>query len=182
MPSSELVRECVESVYDGDFVFDVPSPEATLESVEECRGLCRENLCGNYGTSWTCPPYIDSPEICIGRLDSYDRAIVIPKTFDADYKVKEDVERCTDEMQRISRVVAHALQERGVDAFPLADGPCRYCEKCTCTEGRQCRDPSNRVGSVSAYGIMVTEYMESVGLDVAPVGERLTLYSYILYR
>lgn len=181
MTSNEIIGECVESVYSGDCIIDAPSPRSTMESVEECRGYCKENICGNYGKSWTCPPFIDPPQACIDKLDSFTSAIIVPKTFEVDYTDKDAVEKCTDIMQKIARDIAHALIDKGIDAFPLADGACKYCGKCTCVDGEPCRDPYNKVGSVSAFGILIKDYMESVGLELAPLGNSLTLYSYVLY-
>ncbi len=38
---------------------------------EEVRALCRDNVCGRYGTSWACPPAVGTVEECRARCLAY---------------------------------------------------------------------------------------------------------------
>ena len=181
MTDLEFVREQVESVFEGEVIYDLPAPRATVDSIEVCRGYCKENVCGNYGKSCTCPPRADPPEVCIERLESFPKAMLVIKRYTVNLKDKEKTEVCLSEMQRICRDIHVSLSGSNIRNLPLADGPCRYCANCACDEGRGCRFPQFQVSSVSPYGIMMNKYLEDVGIQPEPVGDSITLYGFVLY-
>lgn len=181
MTDLEFVREQVSSVFDGEVIFDLPAPRATLDTIEECRGYCKENICGNYGRSCTCPPRADPPEICIERLESFPKTMLVMKRYVVDLKNKDKVETCLSEMQQICRDIHVSLSGSNVRNLPLANGPCKYCANCSCDDEKGCRFPQFKVSSVSPYGIMINKYLESVGIPPEPVGDSITLYGFVLY-
>ena len=181
MTDLEFVREHVESVFKGEVIYDLPAPGATEASMVRCREMCAENLCGNYGKSCTCPPNSDPIDICLQRLQSFSKAMLVIKRYTVDLKDKERLESCLTDVQRICRDIHVSLSGSNVRNLPLADGPCRYCANCACDEGKGCRFPQFQVSSVSPYGIMINEYLESVGIPPEPVGESITLYGFVLY-
>ncbi len=182
MTDLDLVREQVVSVYSGEVIYDLPAPRADIDTITKCRGYCKENLCGHYGKSCTCPPNADPADVCIERLESFDKAILILKRFVVDYNNRERMEECLTDVQSICRDIHVSLSGSNIRNLPLADGPCRYCANCACNEGAGCRFPEFKVSSVSPYGIMVNDYLKKVGIPAEPVGDSsLTLYGFILY-
>ena len=182
MTDLDFIREQVVSAYSGEVIYDLPAPRTDVETLVKCRGFCKENLCGHYGTSCTCPPNADPVEVCIERLESFDKAMLILRRYVVDYKNREKMEECLTEMQTICRDIHVSLSGSNIRNLPLADGPCRYCVNCACKEEKECRFPMFKVSSVSPYGIMVNEYLEKVGIPAEPVGgQTITLYGFILY-
>ena len=182
MTDLDFVREQVTSVYSGEVIYDLPAPRADVDSIAVSRRYCAENLCGNYGKSCTCPPNSDPAEVCIERLESFDKAMLIIKRYVVDYRDREKMEACHTEIQTICRDIRVSLLGSGIRNLPLANGPCRYCANCACDAERNCRFPNFKVGSVSPYGILVNKYLESVGIPAEPVGgNTVTLYAFILY-
>ena len=181
MTDLDVVREQVVSVYSGDVLYDLPAPTATKESMSRCRDICAENLCGNYGKSCTGPPRCDPIDTCLERLDSFKKAMLVIKRYYVDLKDKEKLDSTLIDMQQICRDIHVSLSGSNIRNLPLADGPCRYCANCACDDGKGCRFPQFQVSSVSPYGIMMNEYLESVGIPPEPVGETVTIYGFVLY-
>ena len=44
--------------------------------------FCAENLCGNYGANYTCPPDCGTPEEMRARILAYPRALVMQTKWD----------------------------------------------------------------------------------------------------
>ena len=181
MTDPEYVRAQVVSVYSGDVIYDLPAPRSTFESITRCRKLCEENLCGNYDTSCTCPPHSAPIDVCIDRLESFDKAMLIINRFNVNLKDVDKLKEIGGRMQNICRDIHVSLSGSNIRNLPLADGPCNYCANCACKEGKGCRFPEFQVSSVSPYGILINEYLESVGIPPEPVGDTVTLYGFILY-
>lgn len=182
MTGLEAVREQVISVYSGDVIYDLPAPKATEASMTKCRETCKENLCGNYGVSCTCPPNSDPIDVCLKRLESFDKAMLIIKRYRIDLTDREKIKSSLIEVQQICRDIHVSLSGCNIRNLPLANGPCNYCANCACDEGTGCRFPQFQVSSVSPYGIMINDYLESVGIPPEPVGETITLYGFVLYN
>jgi predicted metal-binding protein len=182
MTDLDFIREQVTSVYSGEVLYELPAPRSNIDSITMSRGYCAENLCGNYGTSCTCPPNSHSPDECIKRLHSFNKAMLIIKRYLVDYRDKEKMESCLTDIQSICRDIHVSLSGRGIRNLPLANGPCRYCANCVCDAESNCRFPNFKIGSVSPYGILVNEYLESVGITAEPVGgDTVALYAFIFY-
>lgn len=161
----------------------VPVPRITYKSLGTNRMLCRQNRCGNYNRSWTCPPNCGSEEYCIERVSSYRDADVVIQTFsDVDFSDSAYVERILTEFRETCRKVMIGCREAGFDVMALADGPCSYCKVCAAESGKKCMHPEMQVPSVSGYGVNMTEYIAEIGEKFEFAKDRATFYGIILFR
>ena len=48
-----------------------------IYTVPEYREFCVQNLCGNYGKNYGCPPYCGTPEEMRKKILRYSRALVL---------------------------------------------------------------------------------------------------------
>ncbi|NLL94625.1 MAG: DUF2284 domain-containing protein [Thermoplasmatales archaeon] len=175
----QSVLKYVEKEGCGAFV-GLEAPRPTAGSIAKCRGYCEENLCGHHSTNWGCPPYVGTPEECVDLCNSYDSCTLVTIPFDCDPEDEEAVESTMARAQGIGREIKRLLLDEGIDALVLADGPCQHCGRCAALDGEPCRHPERRVPSVSAFGILVNDYLERVGIAVNP--ERMCLYCFALTR
>ncbi|MBP6021394.1 MAG: DUF2284 domain-containing protein [Candidatus Methanomethylophilaceae archaeon] len=157
-------------------------PAVNANSMCECRRLCKDNKCGTYGTNWGCPPGTGTEDECMGLIGQYDNAIVVYQRIEnVDIHDAEMVSSYSHEHQSLCRRMANAMRGAGYrDVLPLSNGGCSYCG--TCAFPSNCRYPSQMVPSVSAFGINMDEYMNSVGLNFAFEERAFTLYCVILYN
>ncbi|MCL2149268.1 MAG: DUF2284 domain-containing protein [Methanomassiliicoccaceae archaeon] len=156
-----------------------PSPDEA--SMRKCRGLCAENACGAYGTTWGCPPGVGPEAECLGFVRGFPRAAVLMKRFDGiDVGDRDLVEKLGGGHQDVCRRFAAEMRRDGHRAVALSDGGCRYCGQCS-YPGGPCRFPDQMVPSISSYGIMMDEYMAANGIDFEFRKDGMTLYGLILY-
>lgn len=161
----------------------VEVPEPNQNSMKKCRELCKQNTCGAYNVTWSCPPGIGSINDCLAQIDKYKHGLTIFRKFDVDLENKELVKKYAVEHQEIVRRFANLLRKNGYDVLPLADGGCTYagCDKCTYPD-EPCRYPEMIVPSISAFGILMGNYMESQGIEFTFEKNAMTLYGVILYN
>lgn len=183
MNREDIVRKLLEGK-DGCRVRPcVKIPEITYNSLNINRCLCRQNRCGNYNKSHTCPPNCGSEEYCIERVNSYKDADVIMRTFDdVDITDADLMIRITGEFSDLCREVMVGCRKAGFDVMALADGPCRYCDECSFLKGKKCPYPDMQVPSVSGYGVDMGRYIPEIGETFSFEKNRVTFYGIILFR
>ena len=153
-------------------------PEFREDDRIVCLDRCRENLCGNYGTNWGCPPDIDiDPQVL---YESSSCALLVNRTFCLDIKDEELLDATNLEMQKIIRMMVVELRSNNIDCLGFADGGCRYCGVCAYPE--PCRFPEMLIPSVSSLGIDMKSYLNEQGIPFAFSDTCVTLYGLIFLR
>ena len=86
---------------EGFSVRETGLPAYDEDMVIRCQGLCRDNLCGKYGTNWACPPGFSEHMDTLS--ERYDRALLISRTFVCDPHDRNAVEECNAGMKAMVR-------------------------------------------------------------------------------
>ena len=94
-----------------------------VQLLEEVRGMCEANRCGQYGRTWACPPGCGTLEALEEKLRSYAYGMILQVTgrMEDDYDVEaiEAAERaCKTALERL----AEALRPRCRRVLPLSAG------------------------------------------------------------
>lgn len=166
----------------GDKVYlDIELPKITRERVEESRRICSNNRCGNYNTSWTCPPNTGDIDACIARLESYDRAMLVYDSFEVESMEMEHLNCRISDMQDRCRKVLMKAREADLDVFVMCTGPCNHCKVCAFKKGIDCVCPDMCIPSVSGYGIPVRSMLEDIGHESKYTDHSIELFGLILY-
>ncbi|MDD3233558.1 MAG: DUF2284 domain-containing protein, partial [Candidatus Methanomethylophilus sp.] len=152
-----------------------------VSTVERCRNLCKQNICGCYDTNWGCPPGVGSVGDVRRMLGQYKKAAVLYKRTEIDHNDKAGLKKLSDEHQNLLRAFNCLLRDSGYNSMALADGGCNYCIKCTYPDS-SCRFPKQRVCSVSGCGLEMMAYLETFGIPFAFEDGAVTLYGLILFN
>lgn len=130
------------------------------------RPYCAENLCGQYGANYSCPPDCGTPEEMKQRVLSYQNALVL--------QTKWEIESFTDKEKLLEgkkfhnaamfRLIAQ-MREQGHDGFMVGASGCSLCKPCLLKEGNPCKFPELRYSCMSAYCIYVKKLAEICGMD-----------------
>ena len=183
MRRETALKEITEGIEGVRIISDVNVPKVTAEDVVANRKLCEKNLCGNYGSSWTCPPNCEDVESCVNKLSKYSGADVLSIRYEnLDFSDGKSVERMMGGFQDICRDVMLKCREADIDVLALADGKCNYCERCAFLDGDPCRHPDMRVAPISAHGIDMKRFLNSIGEDFVFEKNAATLYGIFLFK
>ena len=146
------------------------------------RKSCEENLCGNYGANFACPPDCGSPEEMHQQLLSADLALILQ----SEWEIPSDRTAGTTVFKVSHNASIHYLRVKlrraGLDVFAAGYGGCTLCKPCKRKENKPCTFPAFRICSVSAYCIDVAMLAERCGLPFDWNPQKLYLFGMILFR
>ena len=157
----------------------------TIPFVPEFRENCEENLCGNYGRNYSCPPYCGTVEEMMAKVRSYRHAIVLKTAFEVDNALDGEAMKPLkkDHSQRSRLFFKQVKETYGIteDHMILA-GPCGLCEKCRMPEDKPCPFEAERASCLSAYSINITTLAEELGMPISWDLDQVSFFSLYLWE
>lgn len=131
------------------------------------RNYCK-HICGNYKTTWACPPAVGRIDQCVDRCLSYEDVLIFSTARKKQGPEKKAVyakdrpyldfhEQTTCEIERM-------FEKEGLQVYTLTSNVCRMCKKCVYPKER-CRFPEALHPCIEGHGIRVDEVAEQIGID-----------------
>lgn len=145
------------------------------------RKYCEENLCGNYGTNYACPPDCGAVEALWARLKAGTQALVLQSVWEiGGYEKQQAVADAKRAHNAALLRVAEALRRANIPHFCLGYGGCTLCQPCCRKENLPCAQPDRQVGCMSAYCIDVGKLAERCGMEFAWAPDKLYLFGMVV--
>lgn len=164
----------------GIFQHGVVSTDSIVFSTQ-IRDLCEGNVCGQYGTTWACPPAVGSMEACMKTCLSYNSIM----TFSVKYDISDsfDWEGMTtahkDFKVVCDKLFAELIQETR-NFVLLSNESCIRCKECTYPTS-PCRFPDLLFPSIEGYGIIISELAKSCGINYSNGVNTVTYFGAVLF-
>ena len=139
---------------------------------------CRQNYCGRYGKSWSCPPGADGEKV-LRRLRMHAHALLfstvhpLEDSYDA-----EGMERGREAHAHVQAQVVALAGCTPQDA--LGAGSCTVCGRCTYPHA-PCRFPTKMTRSVESCGISVVDLCQKTGLAYTHGPNTVTYFSLVFF-
>lgn len=150
---------------------------------DEVRKMCEQNLCGQYGRNWCCPPYTPPCSTCRIILSKYSHVIVVRTTFKrTDIFDIEEMIKSGQAHSRFARELRSKL--RGIDGLDftmLSAGGCGFCKTCSCPDSK-CRFPDERMFSIESYGIQLTTFLLRNGIECRAGNDEQSYFLMIFFN
>ena len=133
---------------------------------ERIRKYCYENICGNYGKHYMCPPLIGTVEEIKSKLNLYNKAILVRYSEEVDVKNdRKKVKRSKIDFHKIILELENFLSQGGIESWGLVGGSCSFCIECKAITNRPCKHPHKARPSLESLGIDVQKLLDNFGLD-----------------
>ncbi len=177
MDLKELIEERIAPfpIYQYEFLKSV---ELTFEP--KVRSICRSE-CPMYGTTWSCPPAVGTPEECRARCLAYEDVLLIATVAEvADIANMDETLATRREHERITREVRDQFTELGRGTMVLSSEACRICESCAWPDS-PCRHSDLMFPCVESHCILVTQLAERFGMDFIAGAGVVTWFSLIFF-
>lgn len=130
------------------------------------RPYCQENLCGQYGINYSCPPDCGTPEEMKQRILAHKKALVLQTIWEiSDYSDKPALKKAKAAHNAGTIRLVKRLRAEGLDGLIVGSGGCALCSPCVLPEGGPCRFPDLRYSCMSAYCIFVKKLADRCGLE-----------------
>lgn len=161
MTKEKIIKYAIEAGFHDAAIID------TKEIVFDAsfRPYCEENLCGQYGANYSCPPDCGSPDEMRLKIMQHKYALVLRTVWEVpDWKNKEDIRRTKGIHNACTLRLVQKLRSEGCDGLIVGASGCALCSPCAITKGQPCRHPDFRYSCMSAYCIYVKKLAESCGM------------------
>lgn len=130
------------------------------------RKMCADNMCGNYGRSYMCPPDIGPIEELMEKIKTFDQVLVYQTVGELEDSYDfEGMMEAGERHNKLAQKLWDFTDESGcTEALHLGAGGCRLCSVCGKKTGDPCRFPARAMGSLEAYGVNVSELAPQAGM------------------
>lgn len=175
------MEQAVKLAEESGFHYAVWIDSTELEFDASLRRYCEENLCGNYGQNYACPPDCGTTDEMEQRVRKYKKALVLQTiTQVEDIMDGQETKSVKKKHNQITREFAAKMEETGGQGLMIMAGPCSLCAKCGIQEGISCRFPDKIASCLSAYCINARKMAESSGLEYWCKDNRVAFFSVYL--
>ena len=130
------------------------------------RPCCEENLCGQYGVNYTCPPDCGTPEEMEQKIKSHKRALVLQTIWEIPDMSDTAATKPAKKAHNAAQLrLAKKFRESGVPGFLVGASGCALCSPCAKAQGEPCRFPDDQYSCMSAYCIFVRKLAEKCEME-----------------
>lgn len=130
------------------------------------RPYCAENLCGQYGANYSCPPDCGSVEEMKQRILSHKKALVLQTIWQVrDYADAPAIKHAKKEHNAAQLRLIKKLRELGHGGLMVGASGCALCQPCAQTQGLPCNFPELKYSCMSAYCIFVKKLADTCGME-----------------
>ena len=130
------------------------------------RPYCEENLCGQYGSNYSCPPDCGSPEEMKQRILAHKKALVLQTIWQvADYSDVPAIKHAKKSHNASEIRVVKKMREAGHDGLIVGASGCALCTPCAQTQGLPCNFPDLKYSCMSAYCIFVKKLADACEME-----------------
>ena len=147
------------------------------------RAFCEENLCGQYGANYACPPDCGTVEELHAKLLTEKKVLVLQTLHDiGSYENKPVVNQARVRHNSAVLSLMEKLLQVGYTGFCSGYNGCPLCTTCKRKENLPCVHPEKQISCMSAYCIDVAKLAEKCGMDFAWTPEKLHLFGMIAFH
>lgn len=146
------------------------------------RSYCEENLCGQYGANYSCPPSCGTPENMKRIILRHDRALVLQKVWEiSDFQDKTLINAAKRSHRDHTFSLIERLEQKGYHGLMVGASFCSLCTPCAITVGKPCAFPQRQYSCMSAYCIYVEKLADKCGMTYTYNDGLLPLFSMYVF-
>lgn len=162
MKETEMIRLAIEEGFANAAIVDT----ADIVFDPSFRPYCAENLCGQYGINYSCPPDCGTPEEMKARILVHKKALVLQSMWQVrDYSDAPVIKQAKKGHNTAELRVVQALRKAGHDGVIVGASGCALCSPCALGQGEPCKYPDLRYSCMSAYCIFVKKLADKCGME-----------------
>jgi len=146
------------------------------------RPYCAENLCGQYGANYSCPPDCGSPEEMKQRVLSQKKALVLQSIWQVEsYSDTAAIKQAKKAHNAAKLRLIKRLREKGIGGLIVGASGCALCSPCAQTLGQPCNFPDLKYSCMSAYCVFVKKLADTCRMEYTPGDGLLGLFGMYVF-
>ena len=159
-------KEILQVAFDAGFANAAVVDTGSIVFDPSFRPYCAENLCGQYGVNYSCPPDCGSPEDMKQRILAHKKALVLQTVWQVkDYADAPAIKQAKKAHNAAELKVVEYLREQGYDGVIVGASGCALCSPCAQSEGKPCKFPRLQYSCMSAYCVFVKKLADHCGME-----------------
>lgn len=159
-------EQMLSLAYDEGFAAAAVIDTAEIVFDPAFRPYCEENLCGQYGVNYACPPDCGSPEQMKQKVLAHNKALVLQTIWQvADYSDTPAIKQGKAAHNASAIRLMKQLRTQGCGGFLVGASGCTLCSPCAKKQGEPCRFPELQYSCMSAYCIFVRKLADACGME-----------------
>ena len=149
----------------------------------EFRRYCRDNLCGQYGMNYSCPPDCGTPEELYDRVKQYKKALVLQSSWKIhDFSNKEKLDSAKAWHNKSMLGLIAYLKENSHSGLMAGASRCNLCSACSKLDNKPCKHPDIQFSCLSAYCIDVKALAEECAMTYEYKNGILSFYGVYFFN
>lgn len=162
MTDQEMIQLAVAEGFAAAAIVDT----AKIQFDPSFRPYCAENLCGQYGTNYSCPPDCGSPEEMKQRILAHRKALVLESIWEVvDYSDVPAIKQAKKGHNAAELRTVQKLRQAGCEGLIVGSSGCALCTPCNQILGLPCKYPDLKYSCMSAYCIFVRALADECGME-----------------
>ena len=170
-----------------EFAYELGFSDAAIIGTEKIvfdaafRPYCEENLCGQYGINYSCPPDCGTPEQMKARVLSHKKALVLRTEWNIDINDSDAVKKAKKSHNDATMRLIDTLKSEGCSGFMIGSSGCSLCTPCALASGGPCKYPDKRFSCMSAYCIYVKNLAHKCSMEYDYKNGKLALFGMYVF-
>lgn len=162
MDAEHIIRMAVEEGFAAAQV--ISTDEIVFDDTFQT--YCAENLCGQYGINYSCPPACGTPAEMRQRILSHKKALVLQTIWEIDDLTNGPVIRQAKGGHNAAALqLVKRLRSEGCHGLLVGASGCALCSPCAMGQGKPCRFPELQYSCMSAYCVFVKKLADKCGIE-----------------
>ena len=146
------------------------------------RPYCEENICGQYGVNYTCPPICGSPEFMKQKILQHKKTLVLESICPVkDYYDTPAIRAGKTRHNQGTLKLLKKFRAEGCPGFMVGASGCSLCSPCRLGMGEDCVFPDLKYSCMSAYCIYVKDLAEKCGMDYTPGAGKISFFGMYVF-
>ncbi|MBR2460937.1 MAG: DUF2284 domain-containing protein [Clostridia bacterium] len=146
------------------------------------RPYCEENLCGQYGANYACPPDCGAPEQMKRRILTHKKALVLCTRWEIeDFSRKDKLKEAKSFHDSAMLRLVSKLRAEGHEGIMVGSSGCSLCSPCKQAKGEPCEHPDKMYSCMSAYCIYVKKLAEDCNMSYDYKNKILPFFSMYVF-
>ena len=130
------------------------------------RQCCEENLCGQYGCNYCCPPYCGTTEEMEQKVKAHKKALVLQTIWEIQDITDNAAIKPAKKAHNAAQLrLAKKIREGGGPGILVGASGCALCSPCHMKAGEPCPHPDERYSCMAAYCVFVQKLAEHCGIE-----------------
>lgn len=162
MTEEQIIRYALEEEFANAAIVDT----STIPFDPSFRSYCEENLCGQFGANYSCPPDCGSMEAMKAKILDHKKALVLQTMWEiTDFSDAPAIKSAKSAHNAAEIRLVKRLRAEGIHGFMVGASGCALCKPCRQTRNEPCAFPEYQYSCMSAYCIFVKKLTDQCGIE-----------------